>query len=87
MINYWDFHGKNWCKILEARIGGVERRKEKEKNSSKFLHGIKMCREPVHFSANQSIDPRWRSKTGLNVIIFQLFKNVSEFIKMYYVGG
>ena len=34
MINYWDFHGKNWCKILEARIGGVERRREKEKQES-----------------------------------------------------
>ena len=23
------FSWKNWCKILEARIGGVERRREK----------------------------------------------------------
>ena len=72
---------KNWFKIIEE-----EKKKKKVLHSCK-LYGIKMCREPVHFSANQSIDPRWRSKAGLNVIIFQLFKNVSEFIKMYYVGG
>ena len=36
-VNKWDFHGKNWFKILEARIGGGERRREKDKNSSKFL--------------------------------------------------
>ena len=53
MINYWDFHGKNWCKILEARIGGVERRKEKEKQVMHWHYEAPgMCDSLVEYSTH-----------------------------------
>ena len=44
------FSWKKLVKILE------EEKKKKIVLHSCKLYGIKMCREPVHFSANQSIE-------------------------------